>query len=293
MSDFEVREIKIGEENYPPLLREIPKAPEILYARGNAALDAEFWARPLVAIVGTRKATNYGLKVARELARELAARGVVVVSGLAFGIDAAAHRGALEASGTTLAILGSGVNQLYPTANADLARELMDRGGAVLSEFAPDFPPDKWTFPQRNRIVAGLTQATIVIEAPEKSGALITAYLALDFNREVGAVPGEITSVNSTGTNALLRRGAALIRNADDVFELLGEIRSEDSEQATLFDNCDEIEQIILQCLIAPKSREALTTETSLPAETLGAKLTMLELKGAIENKNGLFRKIL
>jgi DNA processing protein len=292
MSDFPVKEINIGGENYPPLLREIPKAPEILYARGNADLSPEFWERPLVAVVGTRKATNYGLKVARELARELAARGVVVVSGLAFGIDAAAHRGALEANGTTLAVLGSGVNQLYPAANADLARELMDRGGAVLSEFAPDFPPDKWTFPQRNRIVAGLTKATIVIEAPEKSGALITAYLALDFNREVGAVPGEITSVNSTGTNALLRRGAALIRSADDVLELLGLVEETAPTTGNLFDNCDEIEQIILQCLVVPKSREELMILTSLPAETLGAKLTMLELKGIIKNKNGSFEKV-
>lgn len=289
MTAFPIREIKISDENYPPLLREIPKAPGILYARGNATLNAEFWGRPHVAIVGTRKATSYGLKAARELARDLAARGVVIVSGLAFGIDAAAHRGALEANGATLAVLGSGVNQLYPAANADLARELMDRGGAVLSEFAPDFPPDKWTFPQRNRIVAGLTQATIVIEAPEKSGALITAYLALDFNREVGAIPGEITSINSTGTNALLRRGAALIRNAGDVLELLGLAEETAPATGNLFDNSDEIEQIILQCLVAPKSREELTSETSLPAETLGAKLTMLELKGIIKNSGGIF----
>lgn len=288
-----IKELKIADDAYPPLLREIPKPPEILYARGNANFSAEFWERPHVAIVGTRKATPYGLKAARELSRDLAARGIVIVSGLALGIDAAAHRGALEANGVTLAVLGSGVNQIYPRINVPLARELMERGGAILSEFPPEMLPEKWTFPQRNRIVAGLAAATIVIEAPEKSGSLITAYLALDFNREVGAVPGEITSVNSTGTNAIIRRGGALIRNADDALELLGLVKEDTQTTGSQFDNCDEIEQIILQCLEAPQSREGLAAVSGIDLATLGTKLTMLELKGIIENKNGMFRKIL
>lgn len=281
-----IRQLKIGDEDYPPLLREIPKAPEILYLRGDFA----DWTRPLVAIVGTRKATNYGLKAARELASDLAARGVVIVSGLALGIDAAAHKGALDAKGLTLAVLGSGVNQIYPSTNAGLAREIMEKGGAIISEFPPDHPPDKWTFPQRNRIVAGLTQATIVIEAPEKSGALITAYLALDFNREVGAVPGEITSVNSMGANALLRRGAAVIRNADDALELLGLQEINESATGNLFDNFDEIEQIILQCLTEPQSREELALASGIDSATLGAKLTMLELKDVIKKQGDKFK---
>jgi DNA processing protein len=278
------KQLGINDENYPSLLREIPKAPEILYLRGDFA----DWEKPLVAIVGTRKATSYGLKVARELAGDLAAKGVVIVSGLALGIDAMAHKGALDAGGLTLAVLGSGVNQIYPATNAGLAREILQKGGAIISEFPPEQMPDKWTFPQRNRIVAGLSQATIVIEAPEKSGALITAYLALDFNREVGAIPGEITSVNSVGTNALLRRGAAVIRSADDVLELLGMEEEKAPAQQTL-DLMDEIEQIILQCLAEPKSREELAIESEIDAATLGAKLTMLELKGVIKKLDDKF----
>ena len=270
--------LKQKEKNYPPLLREIPDPPLQIYLKGKIPDNK----RKAVAIVGTRKATGYGLKTARELARDLASQGIIIVSGLALGIDAEAHKGALEAGGLTLAVLGSGINKIYPATNQPLAKKIIDQGGALISEFEPDHPPEKWTFPQRNRIVAGLCQMTVVVEAPERSGALITAYLALEYNREVGAIPGEITSVNSRGTNELIKKGAALVRNADDVLEILG-LNVKDEK----FDKLDKIEKIILQCLQSPKDKESLVGLTRLPPEILNQKLTLLELKGIVKNFGG------
>lgn len=272
--------LKQKEKIYPPLLREIPDPPLQIYLKG----EIPDYQKKAVAIVGTRKATGYGLKAARELARDLAGQDVIIVSGLALGIDAEAHKGALDANGKTLAVLGSGINQIYPATNQSLAKKIIEQGGALISEFEPDRPPEKWTFPQRNRIVAGLCQMTIVVEAPERSGALITAYLALEYNREVGAIPGEITSVNSRGTNELIKKGAALVRNADDVLEILG-LNAKDEK----FDKFDEMEKIILKCLKIPKNNDELSAETKLPANILNQKLSLLELKKIIENNGGIY----
>ncbi|MBI5045692.1 MAG: DNA-protecting protein DprA [Candidatus Niyogibacteria bacterium] len=274
--------ITLDEKSYPALLREIPDPPETLYMLGNF----HDWHKPAIAIVGTRKATSYGLRAARALGCELAAAGITVVSGLALGIDAEAHRGALEANGNTVAVLGSGINMIYPATNRPLAEKIIEQGGAVISEFSPDLPPEKWTFPQRNRIIAGLSNVTLVIEAPEKSGALITAYLALEYNREVAALPGEITSLNSQGTNKLIKLGAAIIRSADDVLELLG---LNAPNPKTLFDKLDKIENVILQCLNKPQNKDEMLDLTQLPADILNQKLSSLELKGAIKNNGGLY----
>ncbi|MEK7596052.1 MAG: DNA-processing protein DprA [Patescibacteria group bacterium] len=269
-------------KGYPPLLKEIPDPPLQIYLKGKIPDEK----RKAVAIVGTRKATSYGLKAARELARDLAGQGVIIVSGLALGIDAEAHKGALDAGGLTLAVLGSGINQIYPATNQPLAKKIIDQGGALISEFEPDRPPEKWTFPQRNRVIAGLCQMTVVVEAPERSGALITAYLALEYNREVGAIPGETTSVNSRGTNELIKKGAALVRNADDVLEILG-LNAENKK----FDKFDEMEKIVLECLKNPKNKDELSVETKLPADILNQKLTMLELKKVVKNNEGIWQK--
>ena len=204
---------------FPSSLRSIFDPPVGLFLRGGG--DAALLERPAVAIVGARACSSYGSHVARTFGRELAAAGLVVVSGMARGVDGEAHRGALDAGGVTVAVLGCGVDRNYPAAHAELARRICG-SGLVVSEYAPGVEPSPWRFPARNRIVAGLAQATVVVEAREKSGALITADLALEEGREVFAVPGEITSALSAGTNALLRLGATAATSAADVLESFG-----------------------------------------------------------------------
>ncbi|HEY8703179.1 MAG TPA: DNA-processing protein DprA, partial [Gaiellaceae bacterium] len=204
---------------FPPLLRVIHDPPPGLFLRGHA--DLELLSRPAVAIVGARACSGYGASAARTLARDVARAGLVVVSGLARGIDAEAHRGALEAGGHTIAVLGCGIDRDYPAAHAELARRIA-AAGLIVAEYAPGVEPAPWRFPARNRIVAGLAAATAVVEARERSGALITADLALEEGREVFAVPGEITSALSAGTNALLKLGASPLTCAADLLSCFG-----------------------------------------------------------------------
>src|SRR5437764_5868324 len=214
-----IRFLARSDPAYPPLLAAIHDPPAGLFLRGVA--DSPLLARPAVAIVGARACSAYGGGVARMLGRELAAAGLLVVSGLARGVDGEAHRGALEAGGATVAVLGCGIDRDYPAAHAELARRIAETG-LIVSEYAPGVEPAPWRFPARNRIVAGLCAATAVVEARERSGALITADLALDEGREVFAVPGEITSTLSHGANALLRLGATPATCPSDVLQALG-----------------------------------------------------------------------
>lgn len=201
-------------------LDELPDPPkEILHARGEHAAGS--LARPTIAIVGARACSSYGAQVARTLARDLAAAGVTVVSGLARGIDAEAHRGALDANGLTVAVLGCGIDRDYPAAHAELAARIAETGG-VVSEYEPGVEPAPWRFPARNRIIAALADAVVIVEARTRSGALITVDLAMEIGRPIYAVPGEITSLLSEGTNDLLRHGhAAAITSASDVLDAL------------------------------------------------------------------------
>lgn len=279
---MKIKTISRDHAGFPKLLAEIPSPPEVLYCLG----DTDFEKNSSVAIVGTRRATKYGLEVAQTLARDLSMAGVTVVSGLALGIDSRAHLGALEGGGKTIAVLGSGVENIHPLQNKRLAERIISSGGAVISEFPPLYPPDKWTFPQRNRIVAGLSRAVIVVEAPEKSGALITARMALDYNRDVGAVPGEINSLNSYGTNMLLKTGAAVIRSADDILEMLG-IYREESE----LDKTDIIAQHLLDLLEEPSDKDTMLKISGFSPEKLNQELTLLELTGKIKNVGGIFHK--
>src|SRR5215218_7370509 len=202
---------------YPSLLREIPDPPVTLYVRGRWRECVE---APCVGVVGSRRCSTYGQNVATSLARELAARGVTVVSGLARGVDAAAHRGALEAGGRTAAVLGTGIDEVYPRDHRRLAEEILAKGGALVTQFPLGTPPMAENFPYRNRIISGLSYGVIVIEASENSGSLITARLALEQGREVYAVPGNITSGNSFGTNFLIKgAGAKLVQQWQDVVE--------------------------------------------------------------------------
>ncbi len=206
------RQISLGDTAYPANLREIQAPPEQLYVRGALAEDDAL----AIAIVGSRTATPYGLAVAERLGADLAARGVTVVSGLARGIDSAAHRGALRAGGRTIAVLGSGVDVIYPPENRPLAGEIEARG-ALVSQFAPGTRPLAGYFPARNRVIAGLSLGVVVVEAAEKSGSLITAGLAGELGREVMAVPGPLTSPQSVGAHRLIQDGAALIQDWEDV----------------------------------------------------------------------------
>jgi DNA processing protein len=200
------------EISYPANLREIPLPPERLWVRGRVEADDTL----AVAIVGAREATPYGIGCAERLAADLAARGITIVSGLARGIDSAAHRGALRAGGRTIAVLGSGVDVIYPPENRRLALEVAE-GGAVVSQFAPGTPPLAGYFPVRNRVIAGLSLGVVVVEAAEKSGSLITAGLAGELGREVMAVPGPLTSLMSRGAHRLIQDGAALVQGWEDV----------------------------------------------------------------------------
>ena len=207
-----IRIATVLDPDYPAPLREIETPPAVLYLQGEGSFDA---ART-IAIVGTRRSSRYGRAVAERLAQDLARAGISVASGLAVGIDSAAHRGALKAGGTTLAVLGSGLFRLYPALNRALAQEVA-RHGLLVSEYALETSPAKWTFPQRNRILSGLSRGVVVVEAPERSGALITARLALEQGREVFAVPGNVTSAGSAGPNRLIRDGAKLVEDVADV----------------------------------------------------------------------------
>jgi DNA processing protein len=211
-----VRRIEVGDAEYPAQLVSMPSAPDALWVSGGL-VDEDAVA---IAIVGSRRATPYGLDMAEQIARDLAARGVTVVSGLARGIDSAAHRGALAAGGRTIAVLGSGVDVVYPPENRRLARQIAERG-ALVSQFAPGTPPLPHHFPQRNRVIAGLGLGVVVVEAAERSGSLITAGFAAELGREVMAVPGRATSAESRGTHRLIQDGAALVTRWEDVVDQL------------------------------------------------------------------------
>jgi DNA processing protein len=262
--------------DFPSLLRAIHDPPAGLFVRGPAV--CEILSRPAVAVVGARACSGYGASVARSLGRELASTGLVVVSGLARGIDAEAHRGALKANGATVAVLGCGIDRDYPAAHAELARRVAD-AGLIISEYAPGVEPAPWRFPARNRIVAGLCAATVVVEARERSGALITADLALEEGREVFAVPGEITSSLSAGTNALLKLGAAPLTNAADVLASFG-IEPEPVQIAG---------SPLLELL--PASADELVRKTGLGADEVARTLVELELEGRVMVHDGMYRR--
>jgi DNA processing protein len=271
------------DSDFPPLLAAIHDPPAGLFLRGAAA--AELLARPAVAIVGARSCSPYGAQVARMLGRELAAAGLVVVSGLARGIDGEAHRGAVEASGATVAVLGCGIDRDYPASHAELARRVAARG-LLVAEYAPGVEPAPWRFPARNRIIAGLCAATIVVEARERSGALITADFALEQGREVFACPGEITSALSAGTNDLIRLGATPLARASDVLEHFG-LAPDEAPAPELGGDA----AALIARLDAPMTVDELVRASGLDAASAAAALSELELAGLVANADGLYRR--
>jgi len=272
-----------SEQSFPPLLGAIHDPPPGLFLRGDAGI--ELLARPAVAIVGARSCSAYGRQIARSLGRDLAGAGLIVVSGLARGIDAEAHRGALEASGRTVAVLGCGIDRDYPAAHRELARQVAATG-LVVSEYAPGVEPAPWRFPARNRIVAGLCAATVVVEARERSGALITADFALEEGREVLAVPGEITAALSAGSNALLRLGATPLTSAQDVLESYGIV----APAPAPVDLGPSAAEVLESIRAGAAGADALGRATGLSAGELAAVLTELELAGVVREEDGFYR---
>ncbi len=274
-------------EDYPPLLRKIPDPPPVLYFRGKLDITK----KPAVAMVGSRQSTAYGEQVAQRLAGDLAARGVVVVSGMARGIDQKAHQGALEAGGRTLAVIGSGLGNIYPPRSEKLV-EAIAENGAVVSEFPFDTPPSKGTFPQRNRIISGICHATVVVEAAERSGALITARFALDQNRELLAVPGPISGRMSIATNYMIKKGAKLVQRVDDIIdELPAEVQTTLNPPQELGPppelNEPEAQVYELLSVDTPQHIDIIARRAGMATAELSLTLLSLEMKSLVRQLPG------
>ena len=271
----------LPESALPEQLAAIPDPPNRLYVRGAT----EVLAAPAVAIVGSRRATRGGRDFAHALGRELASGGLVVVSGLAYGIDAAAHRGAL-ASGRTIAVLGSGLDRVYPRAHERLARDIVAADGAVVTEYAPDAGPRKHRFPERNRLISGLALGVVIVEATTRSGSLITARMAAEQGREVMAVPGPVTSPLAGGCHRLLKSGAALIENADDVLYAIGFERV-DTATASPAPPPEELKVLLEFVGAETTTLDRIVGATGLSPEAASEALVQLELLGFVAAHRG------
>jgi DNA processing protein len=275
-----------SDARFPPRLKAIFDPPRSLFLRGSG--EPELLGRRAVGVVGARSCSPYGAQVARMLGRELAAAGLLVVSGLARGIDGEAHRGALESGGPTVGVLGCGIDRDYPAANASLSRRMED-GGLVVSEYEAGVEPAPWRFPARNRIIAGLCEAVVIVEARERSGALITADFALEEGREVFAVPGEITSALSVGSNALLRMGATPLTGAGDVLGALGIERAEAVADPDVSEAAKRVLGLVRD---TPAVADELVARASLEAGAVSVALTELELAGLVAAADGVYRAV-
>lgn len=279
-----IKAITLTDEFYPKLLQEIYNPPPILFYQGelNSVKD-EF----SLAIVGTRKMSNYGRQVAPEITKALSKSGLVIISGLALGIDSLAHETAIEGGGRTIAVLGSGLDRehIYPSVNHYLCDKIIGSGGMIVSEYPPGTESLRQHFPQRNRIIAGLSLGTLVIEAPEESGALLTARFALEQNREVFAIPGSIYSPNSLGPNNLIRMGAKLVTSAEDILEALDlNLVKEYVETKKIIPDSLEEAKILAHLSHEPVHVDELKRLTKLDTAPLNSTLTLMEMKGRVRN---------
>jgi DNA processing protein len=279
--DIQAKEINIltwEDEGYPTRLRDVDNAPPVLYLRGTITPDDD-WA---VAIVGTRRATSYGRQVAERIARELARNGVTVVSGMARGIDGVAHRAALDTGGRTLAVLGSGVDRIYPPEHRRLAKDIVSQG-ALVSDYPPGTPPEGRNFPPRNRIIAGLSLATVVVEAGKRSGALITSDFALEQGREVFAVPGSVMAPQSRGPNRLIQQGAHPLLDPKEILETLElSLLTEQRQARTVLPSNPSEAQIFDVLGYESLHVDEIQVQTGMPIEEVTATLAMMELKGMV-----------
>jgi DNA processing protein len=259
-----------------------------MYLRGNPGPKEN----KLLAVVGSRNYSNYGKQVVEHLVEGLRGYPITIVSGLALGIDTLAHESALRSGLHTISVPGSGIDDsvIYPARNKILARKILDRGGALISEFEPTFHATTWSFPQRNRIMAGMSHATLLIEAGEKSGTLITARLATDYNRELLVVPGNIFSENSVGTHQFLKLGATPVTTSEDILYAL-QIEPETKEEASK-ENLTEREQMVINILTEPKDNDTIIRLLPFPPHETLILLSEMELRGYIREQNGVFYKI-
>lgn len=277
--------LSLEDEVYPEALRTLPDAPVFLAYRGDLSVLKE----PCIALVGAREMTSYGKRVTEMMVPSFVQACITTVSGLAEGIDALVAKETLSAGGKTVAVLGHGFGMMFPKAHENLAEEILNGGGLIISEFPFDTRPDKYTFPARNRIIAGLSMATVVLQAAEESGSLITAELALEYGREVFAVPGDIFDPSLQGSNAILKRGeASLARSADDVLSELGfRPSSEAQAKNSYMPTSPESKKIFDVLSTLPLSIDLIVEKTGLAPSAVSAALTMMEIDGVVENVGG------
>ena len=276
----EIKTTNIQDENYPKLLKGIKNAPEVIYYRGEMKSDENCFA-----VVGTRRFSPYGKQVALEMAGDLAEAGLIIVSGLAPGIDTFAHTAAVERRKRTIAVLGTGVDEksIYPQSNLKLAQKILETGGALISEYPPDQRGTQFTFPQRNRIISGLSLGILVVEAKERSGALITAEWAKKQGRKIFAIPGPIHSLNSRGCHYLIKQGAKLVERANDILKELN-LPYSTSGVGYLTGGTPE-ENLILEVLKeGPLYIDKIIEKTKLSAQKVASNLAILEIKGKVKN---------
>ncbi len=282
--------ITLHDNLYPELLKQIDDPPPVLFVRGNPSILSS----PQIAIVGSRNPSALGQQTAIDFALNLARQGLTITSGLALGIDAASHQGALQADGLTIAVAGTGLDRIYPARNKDLANRILEQG-AIVSELPPGTPAKTHHFPRRNRIISGMSMGLLVVEAARQSGSLITARLALESNREVFAIPGSIHNPLARGCNALIKEGAKLVENLQDIFDELNfynqtlEEKTPENEKTTL----DLKQQNLLNLIMfSPTSVDWLVKESGLSVEVISSTLLLLELQGYIENAPGGYMRV-
>ncbi len=287
MKDFEIKILE--KKNLPEMLQEITDAPEKIYYQGQLpSPDTK-----ILCVVGSRKYTQYGKDVCEKLISGLRGYNICIVSGLALGIDGIAHKSALDAGLKTVAVPGSGLHEsvLYPSSHRQLAEKILEKGGALISEFEPKFRATPYSFPQRNRIMAGLSHAVLVIEAEIKSGTLITSKFATEYNREVLTVPGSIFSKNSEGPNMLIRLGATPVRSSEDILEALGFKIDETPQNLELkYSDCSEEELLVIKILTEPMEKDELIRALKMPVSKASTVLSIMEIKGLIKESMGEIR---
>jgi len=287
LKDFKIETLE-GEE-IPELLREITDCPEKLFIQGKLSNKDN----KILAVIGSRKYTPYGKDVCEKLISGLRGYDITIVSGLALGIDSIAHRSALDAGLKTIAVPGSGLDEsvLYPSTHKNLALKILENGGALISEFEPKFHATPYSFPQRNRIMAGLSHAVLVIEAEIKSGTLITSKFATEYNRDVLTVPGSIFSKNSEGPNMLIRLGATPIRSSEDILEALSfKINEEPKNLELKYADCGDDEMLIVKILSEPMTKDDLMRKLKIPISKINIILSIMEIKGLIKESMGEIR---
>ena len=282
---------KLPKEKFPEALLEIPQPPEDLWIIGALPEEDLIY----LCVVGSRKFTSYGKEICEKIIAGLKGYPIAIVSGFAMGIDTIAHKKAMQAGLKTLVFPGSGLSDeaMYPKTNVRLMREVVANGGCLISEFEPNFKATQWSFPMRNRLMAGISKAVLIIEAEERSGTLITARLATEYNRDLLVVPGSVFSQNSKGTNRLIHQGATPVTCAEDVLEALGfEKEKDEDKQQKLFEDSSPEEKNILKLLREPMPRDDLIRQMKMPTSHANSLLSIMEIKGLVKEELGEMRRI-